>query len=123
MQSNKSNPNEQTELSQVKRHHRRLYQTRQWAFLRSLVKARDDWSCVKCGSRYRVEVNHIISPLDGGEFFEISNCQTLCRTCHKHYTRQQYLARPKHLRKHRGQSKPKDPKRQEWIDFVNELRG
>jgi len=56
--------------------------------LRRMVKKRDDYKCKECGvSDYDIntelEVHHIIPIKDGGEEFNINNCITLCKKCHK----------------------------------------
>ena len=101
--------------------HRRLYRTHRWALTRNLIKDRDDWCCVQCGSRYRIEVNHVISPIDGGEFYNPENLQTLCRGCHRKHTLQQWLARDPTKRKHRGKRKEKDKRVREWHAFADQL--
>lgn len=102
--------------------HRKYYRTHKWAVTRSLIRQRDDWRCVKCGSRYKVEVNHIVSVLDGGDMWDPKNLQTLCKTCHQRHTKQQWLERDPTKRRHRGRTKIKDKRVQEWADFADQLR-
>ena len=42
---------------------------------------RDRYRCVKCGRRRKLEVDHVVGIAQGGEPFEPTNLQTLCRTC------------------------------------------
>ncbi len=48
--------------------------------LRKAVFLRDRASCVFCGSVENISIDHIISVKNGGES-NITNLQTLCRTC------------------------------------------
>jgi hypothetical protein len=52
-----------------------------WRQIRFRAFRRDSWTCVKCGRRAR-EVDHIIPLSEGGNEFDLNNCQSLCRTCH-----------------------------------------
>lgn len=45
------------------------------------VRERDGYACVLCGSRERLEVDHIVRYIDGGSN-EMSNLRLLCRKCH-----------------------------------------
>ncbi len=71
-----------------------------WAGVRLLVFKRDDYICQGCGNMGRhlgrgadgkfmgigtvkVEADHIVELADGGEAWEMSNIQTLCKECHK----------------------------------------
>lgn len=48
---------------------------------RELALMRDEFTCVKCGSRKRVEVHHKLKVrLGGGD--ELTNLVTLCAHCH-----------------------------------------
>jgi 5-methylcytosine-specific restriction protein A len=38
--------------------------------------------CRNCGSRDRLQADHIIEVADGGALFDPANLQTLCRDCH-----------------------------------------
>lgn len=52
--------------------------------LRKLAIERDGFKCTECGSQEKLEVHHIKSFTHCPELrYEISNCKTLCRTCHK----------------------------------------
>lgn len=74
-----------------------------------MAKRRDKYKCVKCGSKFKLEVNHI-KPCIGrhgkwGCWHHVENLETLCRECHLEATRQQRAAgmfdKPK-VRKSRG---------------------
>lgn len=58
--------------------------------MRQRVLERDNYTCQICGvkSRKRMEVDHIIPLADGGPSLELSNCRTLCHTCHVNVTTQ-----------------------------------
>jgi HNH endonuclease len=50
---------------------------------RKAVKERDGWKCIWCGSKERLEVDHIKSFADYPEVrFAIDNGRTLCHNCH-----------------------------------------
>lgn len=48
--------------------------------LRWQVWERDNFTCQRCGSRQRLSVDHIIPESRGGAL-DLSNLQTLCRSC------------------------------------------
>lgn len=48
--------------------------------VRQFVLDRDNHQCQSCGSRDRLEIDHIKSLAAGGSN-DISNLQTLCRSC------------------------------------------
>jgi len=64
---------------------RNLRRTEEYHFWRNQVYARDYWTCQKCGRKLKDLVAHHIKPFK--EYPEIrldvSNGQTLCRSCHK----------------------------------------
>lgn len=64
-----------------------IYRSPQWAAVRLLAKRRDDFACVQCGARGRIEVDHISALRDGGAAFELDNLQCLCPACHTRKTR------------------------------------
>ena len=69
------------------RHGASIYRTARWKAVRKLAKDRDDWRCVECGARGRLEVDHIIAIRDGGAPFDLNNLQTLCIVHHARKTR------------------------------------
>ncbi|MGW0580499.1 HNH endonuclease [Streptomyces sp. NPDC002920] len=44
--------------------------------------ARDGFACVRCGSRERLEVDHV-TPVAKGGTWTLDNAQTLCQSCHR----------------------------------------
>jgi 5-methylcytosine-specific restriction endonuclease McrA len=57
-----------------------------WRDIRRQAMRRDAWLCVNClrrGKDVRArEVHHIIEIADGGDEFDLSNTESLCRKCH-----------------------------------------
>ena len=79
-----------------------------WRAVRLKALDRDNWGCVQCGRKGRLEVDHI-TPLDwGGEPFDLTNVQTLCRPCHFDKTRSERPLRTV------------TPEQRAWKDFINE---
>jgi 5-methylcytosine-specific restriction protein A len=60
-----------------------------WKFVRLQAKRRDDWKCVKCGAAgQQLEVDHIKPVREAPDLaFELSNLQTLCKSCHSAKTK------------------------------------
>lgn len=57
---------------------------------REAVFKRDGYTCVRCGTKERIEADHIQRwSLFPALRYEITNGQTLCRECHKQKTRQE----------------------------------
>ena len=50
-----------------------------WGAARRGALDRDGWHCVQCGKYGRLEVDYIQPLEDGGELYDASNLQTLCR--------------------------------------------
>lgn len=92
------------------RHSKRVTATRRWQVLRHAVLERDGWKCRCCGTRKRLEVDHI-QPVRTApdKAFDPRNLQVLCGTCHTKKTRIECG------------HKPLDPKRQAWRDAVADL--
>ena len=68
---------------------------RRWPSLRLAAKRRDGWQCVQCGSRHRLEVDHIQSVRTRRDLaFDLANLQTLCARCHGAKTREEMTGRP-----------------------------
>ena len=44
--------------------------------------------CVKCGSKEKLELDHIRALVNGGGMWDKNNLQTLCNKCHKEKTKQ-----------------------------------
>jgi len=75
------------DLKKWKRHGAKIYRTERWKAVRKQAKDRDGWKCVQCGSRRRLEVDHIKGLRDGGAPYDLKNLQTLCGSCHAKKTR------------------------------------
>ena len=56
--------------------------SKRWQLLRLHVFERDNWRCVECSKAGRLECDHIVPMHKGGDTWDMSNLQTLCRACH-----------------------------------------
>lgn len=65
--------------------YRAYMQSAAWYGFRQQVLRRDQYCCVRCGSRQRLEVDHLTYVRLGHE--RVSDCQTLCHACHGRQTR------------------------------------
>jgi len=84
----------------------KAHHDRRWRGLRLQALRRDGWRCVRCGSRHRLEVDHIERVEDAPALaWELSNLQVLCRQHHLEKTAAE-----------RGQKM--DPARRAWRDAV-----
>lgn len=93
------------------RHGLWVYRDNRWPALRLMAKRRDGWRCVKCGSKYRLEVDHIEPVRDCPErAFDLANLQTLCGPCHGSKTRLE--AGHPNL----------SPERQKWRDLLRDMQ-
>lgn len=61
---------------------RRVYRTKRWQQTRRAVFERDRWACRECGRMGALECDHINPIVRAGDWFAMSNLQTLCRNCH-----------------------------------------
>ena len=61
---------------------RRIYKTKRWQAVRRAVFERDGWKCVLCGRMGALECDHRQPIVRAGDWFAMSNLQTLCRGCH-----------------------------------------
>ena len=52
------------------------------AYIRKLIFIRDKYRCVKCGSREKLEIHHIIPHAKGGSS-RLENLQLLCHDCNR----------------------------------------
>jgi len=70
-------------LKHYHRHSARIRSTKRWKAVRLEALRRDDFKCVSCGARGRLEVDHIL-PVRTHEHlaFTLSNLQALCPRCH-----------------------------------------
>jgi 5-methylcytosine-specific restriction endonuclease McrA len=74
------------------------------------VLRRDDFKCVHCGARGRLEVDHKIPVrLAPERAFDLDNLQALCRSCHSRKTRLE-VGLP-----------PLSESRQQWRDSVRAM--
>lgn len=94
-----------------KRHSQRVSRTRRWKALRMQVMERDEWKCVQCNDRRRLEVDHIKPVRTHPDLaYVMSNLQTLCIACHARKTRIEIgLGRP-------------DPKREAWKKLLRDTQ-
>lgn len=92
------------------RHSAKITRTMRWKALRMKVLERDDWRCVQCGERRRLEVDHVQSVRTRPDLaWSIDNLQCLCGGCHARKTRIEIgLGRP-------------NPAREAWKSLVREL--
>lgn len=94
-----------------KRYGTHIYRDPRWAVLRTAAKRRDGWKCVKCGSRYRLEVDHIKPVRDRPDLaFDLDNLQVLCGGCHGRKTRVE-AGHPE-----------LSPERQQWRDLLRDMQ-
>ncbi len=74
--------------------HRRVYYSRfNWGNVRGRIWERDKKTCVQCGVSvgfYDAEIDHIQAIFLGGTYWDYFNLRTLCKTCHKRKTRQDF---------------------------------
>lgn len=93
------------------RHGRAVYRDKRWPAMRLMAKRRDGFACVQCGSKHRLEVDHIEPVRDRPDLsFIIANLQTLCGSCHAKKTRVE-VGHPE-----------LSPERQKWRDLVATMR-
>jgi 5-methylcytosine-specific restriction protein A len=97
-------------LKQYRRYSAAVTRTKRWKALRVQALRRDGWKCVECGSRSRLQVDHILSVRTHPELkFELSNLQTLCGQHHGRKTAVEVGITPL------------DPERQRWRDLVRAI--
>lgn len=92
------------------RHSAAVLRSKRWKRLRVQILRRDDWQCVRCKARGRLEVDHVHPVKTHPELsFVASNLQTLCPACHTRKTRIE-CGHP-----------PLSPERAAWREAVAEL--
>ena len=98
-------------LKDYKRHSRKVTRGPRWKACRMKVLERDNWQCVRCGDRRRLEIDHILPvKTHPGLAYEISNLQALCGPCHSRKTRIEIgLGRP-------------DAKREAWKTLLRDMQ-
>jgi len=96
---------------EFKRHSARVTRSRRWKALRMQALDRDDWQCVQCGDRRRLEVDHIEPVRDRPDLaFTLSNLQCLCPKCHSRKTRIEV-----------GMGQP-NPAREAWKSLLRDMQ-
>jgi 5-methylcytosine-specific restriction endonuclease McrA len=91
------------------RHSKAVTNSPLWPALRLETLRCDDWQCVQCSSRHRLQVDHVKPVRTHWHLrFEISNLQVLCGRCHGAKTRVE-IGLPE-----------LSPERREWRDFVKD---
>ncbi len=92
---------------EYRRHSARVTNSPGWKVLRRAALDRDDWQCVQCGARRRLECDHILPVRDRPELaWSLQNLQILCCRCHARKTRLE-VGHPQ-----------LSPPRQEWRDLL-----
>ena len=88
----------------MSRHHLRLNK-RLWARARWTALERDNWRCCHCGKiSGQLEVDHVRRLEAGGDLYDLSNLQTLCKNCH--------------FIKTGAENGQPNPEREEWRAFM-----
>ena len=96
---------------EYQRHSARVTRTQRWKALRMQALDRDDWKCVQCGERRRLEVDHVLPVRTHPELaFTLSNIQCLCPGCHSRKTRIEV-----------GMGQP-NPKRDAWKNLLRDMQ-
>jgi 5-methylcytosine-specific restriction protein A len=96
--------------SEYAAHSKRVTKTKRWKALRLEVLRRDEWKCLRCNERRRLEVDHILPVKTHPELsFGMSNLQTLCCRCHARKSRLEVG------------HKPLPPKSQEWRNLLSKM--
>lgn len=81
-------------IHRIQRSYQRVSNFR-WTELRNRALERDGFRCVKCSIPGRLEVDHIVPKSNGGSD-DLSNLQTLCRSCHIAKTKAENGYRPRY---------------------------
>ena len=93
------------------RHSAKVTRGPRWKALRMQALDRDDWQCVQCGERRRLEIDHIEAVRTRPDLaYSLSNIQVLCGRCHARKTRLEVG------------HKPLPPKRQEWRNLLRDMQ-
>jgi len=97
---------------EYQRYSRHVTRGPRWKALRLQALDRDEWKCVECGTRRRLECDHVLPVKTHPELsYTLSNLQILCGRCHARKTRLEVG------------HKPLPPKRQEWRDLLSSMKG
>lgn len=90
-------------MKEYRRFSRHVTRGPRWKALRMQALERDGWQCVQCGTRRRLEVDHVQPVRTHPELaYSLSNLQCLCGRCHSRKTRIEVGM------------KPLPPERQRW---------
>ncbi len=96
---------------EYRRHSRAVTRGPRWKALRMQALERDGWQCVQCGSRMRLECDHIEPVRDRPDLaYTLSNLQILCARHHAQKTRIEVG--------HAPLSKP----RQQWRNLLRDMQ-
>jgi len=93
------------------RHSRRITRGPRWKALRVQALDRDEWQCVQCGERRRLEIDHVHPVRTHPELaYSLANLQTLCGRCHARKTRIEV-----------GMGQP-NPAREAWKTMLRDMQ-
>ncbi|MEY8829650.1 HNH endonuclease [Sedimentitalea sp. XS_ASV28] len=93
------------------RHSKAVTRGPRWRALRMQALERDGWACVQCGTRKRLECDHILPVRTHPDLaYSLNNLQILCGACHARKTRIEVG------------HKPLPPKRQQWRDLLRQMQ-
>ena len=97
---------------EFRRFSRPVLKSQRWKVLRMKILERDGWKCQCCGSRKRLEVDHVKAVRNAPDrAFDPTNLQVLCGTCHGRKTMTEVGFKPTEI----------DPKRQAWREAVADM--
>jgi 5-methylcytosine-specific restriction endonuclease McrA len=98
-------------LKEHKRHSAKVTRGARWKALRMQALERGDWKCVQCGTRHRLECDHIEAVRTRPDLaYSLSNLQILCGRCHARKTRIEV-----------GLGQP-NPAREAWKSLLREMQ-
>ena len=80
---------------------------RRWAAVRRSVFERDGFRCRSCGRAGRLECDHVVPVVQGGDWWGVEGLQALCRGCH--------------IAKSRRDLEGPNPERDQWKEYRNAL--
>jgi len=93
------------------RHSRHVTRGQRWKALRMQALDRDGWQCVQCGSRRRLECDHVEPVRTHPQLaYVLSNIQVLCAGCHSRKTAIEVGFAPL------------NPPRQEWRNLLRMMQ-
>lgn len=90
------------------RHSRHITRGPRWKALRQQALERDGYQCVRCGTRHRLEIDHVEPVRARPDLaWSLRNLQTLCGKCHSAKTAKE------------AGWKPLPPERREWRKLLS----